>query len=80
MNETEVLDILAETLKSIFDTDDISISKEMTANDVEGWDSFAHIQIIVSLEGEFGIKFTSAEVEGLNNIGEIVDAICSKLS
>lgn len=68
-----------EIFREVFDNPDLSISEEMKAEDVEGWDSLAHIQLIVALEKEFKIKFKASEAMGLQNIGELLRLIRSKV-
>lgn len=67
------------TLKSVFqkvlEEKDITITREMTAHDVEKWDSFRHIQLISEVESAFGIKFKLREVMSMNNVGDLIDLI-----
>ena len=51
-----------------------------TANDIEGWDSFNHISVIVAVETRFGLKMTTSEIEHLADVGALVAAIENKLS
>ena len=46
-----------------------------TADDIEDWDSLEHINLIVAIEKEIGIKFSMGEVNGMKNVGEMVDII-----
>lgn len=80
MNEALILDKLTVIFRQIFDKDSITLSRATTAQDIEEWDSFNHINIIVAIEIEFGIKFQTAEVESLKNIGDAVDLIQKKLN
>jgi acyl carrier protein len=50
----------------------------MTADDVENWDSLTHINLIVAIEHEFQIKFTTREIAGLQNVGELMDLVLRK--
>jgi acyl carrier protein len=50
----------------------------MTASDVEAWDSLSHIDLIVALEREFKIKFTTAEISRLQNVGELEALVAEK--
>ena len=56
------------------------LTDETTADDVEEWDSLSHVQLIVAIEKAFGIKFTSNEILGWNNVGELIDAIEKRLN
>ncbi|MHA4875364.1 acyl carrier protein, partial [Enterococcus faecium] len=54
------------------------ITPETTADDVEEWDSLSHIRLIVAVERAFGIKFANAEIESLENVGDLIGAIDKK--
>jgi acyl carrier protein len=64
--------------REVFEDDGISITREMTANDVEGWDSLSHVTLIVAIETRFKIRFTQKEIMTFKNVGDLVDAISSK--
>jgi len=66
--------------RDVFDDDTIVLSRETTANDIEDWDSLAHISLIVAIEKEFNIKFDLIELKPLQNVGEMLDLIQSKIS
>jgi acyl carrier protein len=57
----------------------LRIGRPTSAKDVEGWDSLSHINLVVALEKEFGLKFTLAELKPLKNVGEMEDLIRRKL-
>jgi len=76
----EILSSVRDILADVLDLPDLEVTKETTAEDVEGWDSFNHINIVVAVESRFGIKFHTAEVEELRNVGELVELIEKKLS
>ena len=69
---------LEEVFRDVFEDDEIEISNEMTADDIEEWDSLTHIQLIVAIEKEFGFKFTTIETINLKNVGELINLINSK--
>ena len=73
------LERIQEIMADTFDLDDLAISRETTAEDVEEWDSLSHIRLIVAIEREFKIKFTNAEIESLENVGELVDTVEAKV-
>jgi acyl carrier protein len=79
MNKQEVLQQVEAIFKNVLDEENIVIDDTTTANDVEGWDSLTHIQLIVAIEKHFKIKFKSDEILSWNNVGEMVDATLSKL-
>lgn len=73
------LEKIQEIMEDTFDLDDLSITRDTTAADIEEWDSLSHIRLIVAIEREFKVKFTNAEIEGLSNVGELIDTIEAKL-
>lgn len=75
MDRDEVLFKVAETIREVLDEEDIEVTYETTANDVDGWDSLTHISIIHEIESVFHIKFSIAEIQGMKNTGELVDSI-----
>ena len=79
MDRTEILSRANEIFCDIFDDDELVITDETTAADIEDWDSLEQINILVAMEREFGVKFSVGEVEGLANVGEMLDLIASKL-
>jgi len=71
---------LQDIFRKVFNDDGFIINDNMNANDVEGWDSLTHINLIVIVEKEFGIKFTVGEVNKLKNIGDFKNLISERLS
>ena len=80
MTDEDVLLKLNEIFQDILDEDDISLKRETTAEDLKDWDSANHINIVVSVEMRFKVRFTNAEVERLKNVGDFVDLIQAKLA
>jgi len=78
MTSDEVLSQVSDIIRDVLDQPDIGISLTTTADDVEGWDSFNHINIMVAVEAHFHIKINTAEVEELKNVGELVDMVLHK--
>jgi acyl carrier protein len=66
---------LTEIMKNIFDEDDLVFRDSLTADDVEGWDSLSHVPFLVAVEKNFGLRFTSAEIDSFKNVGELLDVI-----
>lgn len=75
MSREEIYEKLTEVFMDVFDVEDITISDTTTAADVEGWDSLTHISLIASVEDEFDIKFDMKAIQGLKNVGEMVNII-----
>jgi acyl carrier protein len=76
MNENgELLERLTEVFQNVFDDDELTITPETTAQDVEGWDSLTHVTLLINAERTFGVKFSSSEVASLKNVGELLDLI-----
>jgi len=73
------MDDLKEIMRDVFEDDNIEPTEAMTAKDVEDWDSLSHIRLMVSIENQFKVKFTTAEIEKLQNVGELLTAINSKI-
>jgi len=70
---------LNEIFVDVFDDDSLVLKPEITADDVDGWDSLSHIRLVISVEKAFGLKFSASEVGKLKNVGEFVDLIKAKL-
>jgi acyl carrier protein len=64
--------------RDIFDDDGLAIRPEMTAADVEAWDSLSHFNMIDAIEREFKVRFTTAEVTSLKNVGDLVALVEKK--
>ncbi len=79
-----VRDVMQGLFQDVFDDPDLEISDELTADDVELWDSLEHINLIIATENRFKIKFTTAEMSRLKehdqNVGSFIQMIESKLS
>ena len=70
---------LTDIFRDVFDDDTLVLTPQTTAADVQGWDSFNHINLIVATEARFKIKFKTAEIESLRNVGHLAEVIASKV-
>lgn len=70
-----VLEQVGDILRDFFELDDLSVTRETTAREVDGWDSLAHVSFIGEVERAFDIRFRLYEVAALKNIGELVDLV-----
>jgi acyl carrier protein len=75
----EIYDRLTGVFHDVFDDTEIVLSPELTADDVDGWDSLTHIRLVLSVQKEFGVAFSSGEVTQLKNVGDLADLIAKKL-
>ena len=75
----EIRDRLQNIFRDVFDDSSIILQDEMSAKDIEEWDSLTHIQLIVTTEQQFNIRFMTAEIAELKNVGEFLKLIKKKL-
>lgn len=71
---------LQAVFRTIFDDDSLTIGRETTARDIEGWDSLMHVNLVVAIEKRFGVSFALGELEDLKNVGDMLDLIARKLA
>lgn len=74
----EILNNLATIMKNTFNEDDLKITVETTAEDIDEWDSLSHIELISNIESHYGIRFALGELQDLKNIGDMISLIQSK--
>lgn len=75
----EIKERLQEIFRDVFDDEELEIRDDMSAKDIEDWDSLAQINLIIAIEKEFRVKFNLEEVSKLKNIGEMLELINLKL-
>ena len=75
MTREEVYKRLNNVFRDVFDDDSIEVHDETVAADVDGWDSFEHINLIVAIQEEFSFTIPMAKVVTMKNVGEMVDII-----
>lgn len=79
---SELLDQITAVIRDVFGDDDIVVSETSSAEDVDGWDSLMHLNVVIALEKRFGIRFSTAEIslmkEEGQNLGTIIDLIRAK--
>ncbi|MBQ1440321.1 MAG: acyl carrier protein [Clostridia bacterium] len=79
MTREEIFMALDEIFQDEFDDDAIHVDETTTADDIDGWDSLEHINLIVAVERRFGMKFKMAEVTDMKNVGEMADIIAERI-
>lgn len=77
--KAQVMEELTDVFRGVLDEPLLVLREEMTADDVESWDSLNHIDLIVGIERKFKIKFTTREINSLKNVGHLVELTCAKL-
>jgi acyl carrier protein len=70
---------LNEVFRRVFDDEDLLVTPETTANEVDGWDSLTHVNLIIAVESRFKIRFTQKELLTQKNVGDLLKAIDAKL-
>jgi len=76
----EIKQKVQEIFQDIFDDDELVIQDTTNADDIEDWDSLAHVNIIVAIEQEFEISFALGEIDVLKDVGELLRLIEKKAS
>ena len=71
----EIYEKLNEIFREVFDNPEITVTPEMTADDIEEWDSMSHMNLIMMVELRFGIAFEQREVLGFENVGELAKVV-----
>ena len=80
MERTEIINELTVVFRKIFSDQTLVLSDDMTANDVDNWDSLSHMLLISEIENYFSIKFKLRELNKLKNVGVLIDFIDTKLN
>jgi acyl carrier protein len=78
ITRAEALEQINAIFINVLDNEDLVLSEETKASDVDEWDSLSHIQLVVATEKHFKIRFASSEIQSWKNVGEMIDCIFSK--
>jgi acyl carrier protein len=78
MEQGQIYSRLTTIFEDVFDEDSIVVTPDLSAKDVDGWDSLTHIRLMLTVEKAFKIKFSTSEVGKLQNVGELVRLIEEK--
>jgi acyl carrier protein len=78
MDRDGVIDDLTPIFRDVLDTPDLRLTSGSNAQNVEGWDSLAHVNLVVAIEQHYDINFALGELQGLKNVGEMADLILVK--
>ena len=78
MDKQSIFDAVQEIFRDNFDDEELVITRETCADDIEDWDSLEHITLISAVEREFRMKFKMGEISSMKNVGEMVSIIASR--
>jgi acyl carrier protein len=70
---------LTDIFRTLFNDPSLVLRDELTAPDVPGWDSFNHINLVMQIEEDFRLRFTTDEIASLKNVGEFKALVARKL-
>jgi acyl carrier protein len=71
---------LQTVFREIFDDDELDIHPQTTANDIDGWDSLTHVNLVINVEKRFGVKFRSSDIAKLKSVGDLSDLLSAQLA
>lgn len=77
-DQTKLYEQLTAIFRDVLDDDSLELRPELTAKEVDGWDSLTHLRLLMSAEKTFRVKFTTAEIGRLENVGDLVNLIQSR--
>ena len=76
----DLLTRLEPVFRDVLDNPGLRLSRETNASNLEGWDSLAHVNLVIAIEQEFGVRFTLEELEHLETVGDIIGLMERKLA
>ena len=79
MERNEIIKRVEEIFREELEQEDLVLTDETTADDVDGWDSLSHIQLVAAMEEAFSIEFKSREILSWDNVGDLIDSIEKKV-
>jgi acyl carrier protein len=79
MTEPEIYEALNEIFRRLFKDPNLTVRPETRAEDVRGWDSLAHVRLILACEKRCGVRFKTSEISEFQNVGDLVRLVQKKL-
>jgi acyl carrier protein len=76
----DVMKKFTSVFRETFNNDSIQLTKETTADDIEGWDSLSHVNLILAIELAFDIEFTQREIMAFDTVGDMAACVEEKIS
>jgi acyl carrier protein len=78
LTDAEIYAALTPIFHSVFDDEDLVVTPQLTADDLDGWDSLTHVRLMLSVQRAFNVRFASAQIIGLKNVEDLVRLIREK--
>ena len=78
MEESQLYSKLTAIFREVFDEEELNVTPQTTADDLDGWDSLSHIRLVLAISKAFGVKFSASEIGNLKNVGEFASLIEKK--
>jgi len=75
----DIQERLTKVFRAVFDNESITLTPDLTADDIDEWDSLSHINLMLAIELEFGIEFSQSEIQNFSNVGELIECVKTKL-
>ncbi len=80
MDKNNITDKLTSVFRTVFENEDLTLTDEMTANDVDNWDSLTHMILVTEIEKDFEVKFKLKDLNKMKNVGNLIEVLISKLN
>ena len=80
MEKDQIIKSLADVFNEVFADHNVTLSEGTSARDIAEWDSLTNIELMVAVEQKFGVNFRSADIQNLQNVGDLVDLVYRKTS
>ncbi len=79
MTAADITHEMQGIFETVFRRRDIVVRPDLTAADVPGWDSFRYVSLIMAIEKRFSIEFSDQDIDELENVGDLIDAIARRI-
>lgn len=80
LSQEEILERLNKIFRDVLQDDELQLTMTTTASDVDGWDSLSHVRLVLTVEKDFSVKLSAAEIGRLKNVGDLVMLLSKRIS
>ena len=80
VNKAVILEKIIEVVRDQLDDYDLELTADTTNSEVPGWDSLAHVRIVIGVEHAFGVRFTAKQIAAISSVGQMVEMIAESTS